>query len=170
MTNDDRAARALVAEAGILGLPVAKLVTRLGVAPEDAVTVSERLVSTGDVRRVGALLVREDTLADVGERLCDLVGEVHAENPLSEGLPREEARERLFKFAPPAVFEVVVDGLVAAGTLRSTEYLALTAHEARLRPEEARHVAWAAITIFGSRRGGLARDCGRRPSRRWVVR
>ena len=138
VTNDDRAARALVAEAGILGLPVAKLVTRLGVAPEDAVTVSERLVSTGDVRRVGALLVREDTLADVGERLCDLVGEVHAENPLSEGLPREEARERLFKFAPPAVFEVVVDGLVAAGTLRSTEYLALTAHEARLSPEEER--------------------------------
>ena len=136
--GDDQAALALVAEAGLSGLSEARLVTRLGVAPEDAAAFSERLISAGTVRRIGALLVDTSVMADVASRLRELVAEAHAEHPLSDGLPREEARERLFKFSPPAVFETVVEDLVSAGTLRSTDHLALADHQVQLTAEEER--------------------------------
>ena len=140
-TGDEHAALALVIEAGLSGLPISRLVSRLGVAPEEAASFADRLVSTGDVRRVGRLLVRATALAEVGDQLCTVIAALHERDPLSEGLPREEARERLFKFSPPPVFEAVIEDLVSTGTLRSTEYLALTAHQARLSPEEERVAA-----------------------------
>ena len=56
------------------------------------------------------------------------VGDHHRAQPLSEGLPREEARSRVFERADPLVFAHVVATLVAAGKLTGTERLARASH------------------------------------------
>ena len=55
-----------------------------------------------------------------------------------KGLPREEARERLFRHGSPAVFEAVLDQLVGDDRLRARDHLALTSHHVTLSPEETR--------------------------------
>ena len=69
-----------------------------------------------------------------------LVGELkrhHASQPLSEGMPREEARGRTSRRAAPAVFELVVDRLTRAGRIVARDRLALSEHQVSLSDEEA---------------------------------
>jgi hypothetical protein len=49
---------------------------------------------------------------------------------MSDGLPREEAREKIFARVAPAIFEKVVEDLKAAKVLVGAERLALPAHKA----------------------------------------
>jgi selenocysteine-specific elongation factor len=67
-----------------------------------------------------------------------LVGEFHKTQPLADGIPREQAREHVFARAHTAVFEHVVQDLVAANKLVARDRLALTGHRLDLPPEEAR--------------------------------
>ena len=48
------------------------------------------------------------------DALLALVAASHKANPMSDGLPREEAREKIFARVAPAIFEKVVDDLKAA--------------------------------------------------------
>jgi len=69
------------------------------------------------------------TVAASGQPL--LVRDVAADPrylPLEDGVPREEARERLFSHAAPGVFERVVNSLVQSGRLRATDRLGLASH------------------------------------------
>ena len=134
----DLAFGVLVRERGIAGLPLSALVTRAGVPPESVDDVTGRLVASGTVRRIGDLIVDAPALADVSDRLVDMVTTFHASHPLSEGLPREEARERLFRHGSPAVFEAMLEQLVGDGRLRARDHLALTSHQVTLSPEETR--------------------------------
>jgi selenocysteine-specific elongation factor len=62
----------------------------------------------------------------------------HASHPLSEGLPREEARQRLFRHGAPAVFEAALEELAGDGRLLVRDHLALASHHVTLSPEETR--------------------------------
>jgi selenocysteine-specific elongation factor len=62
----------------------------------------------------------------------------HTQEPLSEGLPREEARERIFGRAAPEVFDYVIERLVAAGRIVARDRLALAGRGVSLSAEEAR--------------------------------
>jgi hypothetical protein len=66
------------------------------------------------------------------------VGEHHAAQPLSAGLPREEARARVFGRASPDVFEHVVSSLERAGRLIARDTLASAEHTVSLSAPEAR--------------------------------
>ena len=134
----DRALGIMVAERGVAGLPLAALVTRAGVSPESVDGVTGRLVAFGTVRRVGDLLVDAVALAEVSASLMAMVTAFHASKPLSEGLPREEARERLFRQAAPAVFDAVLEQLAREGHLLARDHLALASHQVTLSPEEIR--------------------------------
>jgi len=134
----DLAFGVLVRERGVAGLPLAALVTRAGVSPESVDDVTGRLVASATVRRIGDLIVDAAVLAAVSDRLVDMVTTFHVSHPLSEGLPREEARERLFRHGAPAVFEAVLEQLVGDGRLRARDHLALTSHQVTLSPEETR--------------------------------
>ena len=136
--TQDLAYGVMVGERGIAGLSQAELVTRAGVSPESVDDVTGRLVASGSVRRIGHLIVDAATLAQVRDRLIEMVTTFHASHPLSEGLPREEARERLFRHGAPAVFDAVVEQLVGDGRLLARDHLALTNHEVTLSPEETR--------------------------------
>ena len=134
----DRAIGVMVAERGIAGLPLAALVTRAGVSPEVVEEVTDRLTASGTVRRIGDLIVEAAALAQARDRLIEMVTTFHASHPLSEGLPREEARQRLFRHGAPAVFEAALEELAGDGRLLVRDHLALASHHVTLSPEETR--------------------------------
>ncbi len=81
---------------------------------------------------------RRRAVQDLKAAIVRLLEEHHRAQPLSDGVPREEARERLFRRGHAAVFERVVDDLAAAGTVTASGRLALARHRTTLSPEEER--------------------------------
>ena len=120
----------MIDAAGLAGIAPAALMSRAGVrAGKIAATVRLRSKLAGVVS-AGDRLVARAHLAEPGERLIALVGASHKAQPLSDGLPREEAREQIFARAAPSVFEHVLDELKARKALVAPERLALPTHKA----------------------------------------
>ncbi len=136
--DGDRALAVLIGERELTGLPSAALVARAGLAPESVEAVVERLCEAGAVRRVGDRLVGTEALRAGRDRLVAMVSDFHRANPLRDGMPREEARERVFRHAAPGVFEAVLDELTDDGRLVARDHLALPGHKVTLSPEELR--------------------------------
>src|SRR5262249_57021076 len=90
------------------------------------------LVRTGDVLVAPAVVDR------LSAGIRGALGAHHRTDPLSDGMPREEVRERLFARGHPAIFEAAVGGLMSAGVVAGTDRLALAEHRVALSPEESR--------------------------------
>ena len=134
----DEPLRALVDESAAAGLPIEAIASRAGI-PVDAVEeTAGRLVSAGHALRAGDVLIAPARLAALKHALVAALAEHHKKNPLVEGMPREEARERLFGRAPQAVFDLVLGELVAARQIVARDRLALATHKLALSDEEAR--------------------------------
>ena len=151
--ESDNAVLEFVEERSGAGLPRAALISRAGLSVPRADASSERLVRAGRVRRVGDLLVAPTVLDGLSERLIAALAAHHAAQPLSDGMSREEARERLFSRAAPAVFEHVVASLAAGHAILDRDRLALAGHQVSLSPEEV-SAQTAIERVF--RDGGLA--------------
>jgi selenocysteine-specific elongation factor len=87
---------------------------------------------------VGPVLVAAPVLTELAGRVVAELTAHHAAQPLSDGMPREELREQLFGRAHVAVFDRVVQDLVAAGTIVARDRLALAGHRVSLSAGEAR--------------------------------
>ena len=135
---EDRALAVLIGERGLTGLPAGALVARAGVAPESVEEIVARLSGAGAVRRIGDRLLDAEALRAGGDRLLAMVSDFHRANPLRDGMPREEARERVFRRAGPGVFEAVLDGLTRDGRLVTSDHLALPGHRVTRSPAELR--------------------------------
>jgi selenocysteine-specific elongation factor len=135
--SEDEALAAFVDERQGAGLPVSALVSRAGLSPRSAAEAEARLAHGGRVTRIGDLLVAPEVLQGLADRLLAALKAHHASQPLSDGLPREEARARIFGRAAPAVFEHVLATLVSAQKIVATDRLALAGHRLSLSPEEA---------------------------------
>jgi selenocysteine-specific elongation factor len=136
--SGDEALRRLVEETGEEGLPEAALVARAGLRPAEADAAIARLVKNGVAARAGHVLVAPKRLTALQEALLAALAEHHRKNPLVEGMPREEARERLFGRAPQPVFDLAIGELVAAKRIVARDRLALSTHKLALSDEEAR--------------------------------
>ncbi|MCL4811752.1 MAG: selenocysteine-specific translation elongation factor [Vicinamibacteraceae bacterium] len=123
---------ALVADRGLAGVSTETLVARLGLGPDEVRTLAADACAGGGVRAVGPWLVAGSALDTAARTLLALVATHHEQEPLSEGLPREEARTRLFARVPEAVFQQTVDDLVSARRLVGRERLALPTHRVTL--------------------------------------
>jgi len=77
-------------------------------------------------------------VAALEKKLLSAIAEHHRASPMSDGLPREEAREKVFGHASPALFEDVLQRLVEGGTVAGRERLAQPGRGVSLTPEEAR--------------------------------
>ena len=128
---------AMVEVAGLIGVPVSSLVSRAGMKPRLLPATIKTLTSRGLVV-AGDRVVSAAALSRAGGLLIKLVTAFHRANPLSEGLPREEARERVFAKASPAIFEQVVQQLKTTRTLAGTDRLALPAHKVEVVGDDAR--------------------------------
>ncbi len=137
-TAADRAILAFLEERGGAGLSRSALTTRAGLSRPTAAAAVERLTREGRAAQVADLLVAPEVVRALSEQLLAALGGHHDANPLAEGMPREEARERIFGRAAPAVFEHVIGELSAARKIVATDRLALVSHRVSLSPEEAR--------------------------------
>ena len=137
---------AMVTAAGLAGLPRAALSARVGVAPADTNSLVASLGAKG-VAAVGDRLVASAHLARAKDALVKLVTAFHRAHPLSDGLPREEAREKVS--ADDSVFERMVEDLKKAKILVGADRLALGSHTVAASGEDARIKA-AIATAYGS--------------------
>ena len=134
----DDAIVAFVRERAGHGLTRAALVTRAGLTPAAAAAAAERLAGSGRVVRAGELLVAPDVVTALSAELIEALRRHHAAEPLSDGLPREEARDRIFRRAADDVFEHVLGRLAAERRIVARDRLALEGHQLSLTPDEAR--------------------------------
>ena len=132
------AAAAFVEERRASGLAVDELARRAGLTPAEARVLAGSLAAAGRIVIAGDDLFDAAVVKTLEARLIAAVADHHKGQPLSEGLPREEARERIFGLAPPVLFDAVLKALGAAGTLSGRERLALPGRGVSLTPEEAR--------------------------------
>jgi selenocysteine-specific elongation factor len=135
---DDAAVETFIEDRAESGLHTRLLVSRAGLTQTSSEKVAARVVASQTATLIGDLLVSTRSLAQLAERLVAEIDAHHASHPLDDGMPREEARERLFRRAAPIVFDLVVDRLVAAGTLVARERLARAGRQVSLSAEELR--------------------------------
>ncbi len=129
---------AFIEERGAAGLSRGALAGRAGLSPAAALAAADRLMRAGRATAVGDLLVSPHVLAGLGERVVAAIDAHHAAEPLSDGLPREEARERLFARAAPAVFDRVLGDLADAGRIVARDRLSRAGRRLSLSAEESR--------------------------------
>jgi selenocysteine-specific elongation factor len=134
--EEDRAVAALVHESGAAGLPTGALVSRAGIDPAAMGRVIDRLARAGAAVRAGDVLLSPPVLDALACDVLRRLGDHHRAEPLSEGMPREEVRERGFARAGEGVFDAVLAGLREAGKVVGRERLALASHRVSLTPEE----------------------------------
>ena len=125
--DDVPALLAMIDAAGLPGIERRTLVSRAGVPPVKLAAVVHTL-ETRDVVVVGDRLVGKRHLAKAANALVALVTTFHKANPMSEGVPREEARERVFARSGAAIFDRVLDDLKAHKAITGTDRLALSTH------------------------------------------
>jgi selenocysteine-specific elongation factor len=136
-TADVQTAATLINESGVAGLPSAALAMRLGLGSGRAAHVRQWLERDRVAEVVGESLVSVATLEERAAALGPMLARYHAAAPLADGMPREEARERLCGHAAPGVFERVLERLVATRAIVARDRLALSTHTLALSPEEA---------------------------------
>jgi len=132
------AAAAFVEERRGAGLTIEALARRAGMTPAAAATLCAELSRAGSVVTVGAEVFSAPIVAALEQTLLAAVAQHHHAHPMSDGLPREEARERVFGHASPALFEDVLRRLSAAGRIAGRDRLVQPGRGVSLSPEEAR--------------------------------
>jgi selenocysteine-specific elongation factor len=120
------------------GLPDDALVWRVGLGPAAAAAAADAVVRSGQAVRAGDRLVAPRIARELRTRLLEALREHHQAQPLSDGIPREEVRERYFGRASAAVFEMVLAGLVAEGCISARDRVSLAGHRVSLTDEESR--------------------------------
>ena len=141
-----------ITEKGIAGLAAPMLVSRAGMPPAAAQRLARTLVEAGRATEVGGWLIASTVFEERAAALVAAVKAHHAAQPLAPGMPREEAREKLFGSASPGIFDAVVGALSAAGRLVARETLSVPGHQLSLSPEETRA---RDVLVAAFRDGGL---------------
>lgn len=146
-----QAARVMVVDAAGAGFPVEDLVRRASVPPSGVNAAVEALTSSGEAALAGPVLVSAPIVTTLKDQILETLAEHHRVQPLSEGIPRDELRDRLFGRGHAAIFELALTQLATAGRVAVRDRVALASHRLELSPEEER--ARAAIERTFRERG-----------------
>jgi selenocysteine-specific elongation factor len=130
------AVQAFVDERAGAGLSLDAVGRRAGLTREQAAAIAATLVASGRAVQVTSVLFSAPLVGALEAKLLASVDDHHRTTPLSEGLPREEARERVFGHAAPALFDEIVMRLTGAGKLVAKDRLSLPGRGPSLSPEE----------------------------------
>lgn len=134
--DDAGAVAAMIDEAGVRGLMIEELTSRAGLTHDQVQAIAMSL--GGAVTRLGARIVSSSIAQQLEARVIDVVRAHHAVSPLSDGLPREELRERALPGVPHDIAAAVIARLEGGGRLTGRERLALPGHAPTLSADEAR--------------------------------
>jgi selenocysteine-specific elongation factor len=110
----------------------------MGVPADSIDTAREALVAAGLALEAGDRLVAPAWRGILAERVLTALAAHHEAQPLSEGLPREEMRERVLGHAAPALADLVLTDLIGAARIVGRDRLALAGREIALSPDETR--------------------------------
>jgi selenocysteine-specific elongation factor len=124
----DRALGRMVDDGGIRGVRMARLAARAGGDIRPVRTFVEQGVAGERSVAIGDLVLSAGAVRELEGRLCDVLSAYHQREPLSDGMPREEARERVCGRTEAAVFQAIVARLVGSGLVRAGDRLALEPH------------------------------------------
>jgi len=130
-----------IREAGGSGLPIERLTSRLGAAPETARALARRLSAEGTALEIDGRLLAAEVLESLKQRIVSALVDHHRVNPRSEGPAREEVRGQLFGRGHPPVFERALADLARSGTIVARDRLALASHDPKLPAEVERACA-----------------------------
>jgi selenocysteine-specific elongation factor len=126
----------MLSGAGPAGARLERLGQRLGLTPArlqpilDGLEAEERIVVAG-----GWAVARAAVTAPVAALLAGLEA-FHAQQPLADGVPLDDARTRWLARIPPPVVDRLVAELAAGGRVVARDTLALAGHAVALSPEE----------------------------------
>jgi selenocysteine-specific elongation factor len=125
--GDADAMLAMIDANGLAGVDRRALVSRGGIAPRELDATIKRLEGAGVVSAAERLVMNRH-LTKAGDAVVTHVTAFHKTQPMSEGLPREEAREKIFRRVDPSIFERVLAGLKERKVIVGTDRLALSTH------------------------------------------
>jgi selenocysteine-specific elongation factor len=128
----------MIDDAGIQALPIGSLTTRVGVDPRDVAARVADLAAAGSAVVAGDVLVAPGILQRLKDSILSALAEHHRVQPLSDGVPRDELRDRLFGRGHAAVFDKALADVAAAGRIALRDRVALASHRMELTPEEER--------------------------------
>jgi selenocysteine-specific elongation factor len=138
---DERVALELAA-AGTRGLALAELQMRLGATPRQVEGALTRLLSARRAVRYDqerGAVIHADELARLRALLVEHLTTFHRDNPLREGIAREELRSKLPGDVGARLLHVVLEPLVKDGTLIADRELVRSAsHRTAARAEDLR--------------------------------
>jgi len=147
----DSAATHFITEAGFAGIDERALSRRLAVDAKAFEAVTHNRVAVSDSPRI---FVAPEVVDAIGTSVADAVAAYQKKNPLLEGMPKSELKEKAAGRAPVEVFELVLGRESEAGRLKVVRDLVSTAdHSIQMSPEEtkAREVLVSAYLEAGYR-------------------
>ena len=139
--RDDRLTRSVryyVERGGLRGTLVAELQSRTGLTEA---ALHELLQSASGLTRFEAadLVVADDFLAQLKDQIVDHTRRFHRRNPLLDGIPREELKERFMSWAPNSYFNPVLQALETESRIRASAHTVSHAeHRVTLTPDQER--------------------------------
>jgi selenocysteine-specific elongation factor len=135
------AASLFVRQAEARGLGGEALSKRLGVDEEALGSIVDSLIERGDafcVSKEPLLLLSSEVADEISKRLVEVISGYQKANPLRDGMPKGELREKVAGKAPVEVFEWILARTVDAEKIRVTrDRVATSDHRIELTPEEA---------------------------------
>jgi selenocysteine-specific elongation factor len=134
--GEDEALRIFVEDAAAGGVTVKELAARGGAQSSAGRLAIERLQASDDVWRIGERLLSAKWRSALADAVTVALAAHHDAQPLSDGVPREEVRERVLARAHPDVAAAVLDQLAAERRVRGRERLALEGRGVTLTAEE----------------------------------
>jgi selenocysteine-specific elongation factor len=137
-TTEREAHAVMVAETGGRGLRADALIWKAGVAPADLTTAVRALVDAGQALAVDGWLVAPRWKQEAIARVLTALEAHHGAEPLSEGMPREEVRERILAGMTSALGDHVLEELATSGRIAGSDRLALAGRRAVLSGDDAR--------------------------------
>lgn len=136
-TPDQRAIHVMMTETGPSGLDQTSVISRGGLSPEEAGRVVDLLLERRTATRIAGRIVAVRTIDALAARVLQMLRDFHRDEPLRDGMPREEVRGRLFAPSAPGLFDRVLDDLVAGGSIVARDHLALASHRVGVSGDEA---------------------------------
>jgi selenocysteine-specific elongation factor len=134
-------ARLFIEMAGARAMSAGELAARTGATDEQIDSFARELAGSGRVIEVAnspLLLLSKESHDLLASRVVEALAEHHKREPLSLGLSREEARERIFTNLKPEIFRAVIARLVTEGKVAAErDALRLASHRLTLSDEDA---------------------------------
>jgi selenocysteine-specific elongation factor len=159
--NDVERFRLFIEMAGARAMTASELAARTGAADEQIADYAGQLVKSGQVIEIASsplLLLSKEAYSFLALKLTELLEAYHKREPLSLGLSREEARERIYSNLKPEVFRACVARLAEEGKIvAERDALRLKSHKLELSAgdEAAKQALEAAIRKLGLQAGTL---------------